>query len=71
MRLMWSSDRKCYVDRHGIDPRDDCSLLIFFSEVNTAHYKYSMSKEENMYLPSCLTLLQGRVSLTYEQFVVT
>ncbi|XP_020612669.1 alpha-1,6-mannosylglycoprotein 6-beta-N-acetylglucosaminyltransferase A-like [Orbicella faveolata] len=33
MRLMWSSDRKCYVDRHGIDPRDDCSLLIFFSEV--------------------------------------
>ena len=33
--LMWSSHRKCYVDRHGIDPRDDCSLLIFFSEVNT------------------------------------
>ena len=59
---MWSSDRKCYVDRHGIDPRDDCSLLIFFSEVNTVHCKYCMTKKEIIYLSSPLTRLEGRVS---------
>lgn len=62
MTLMWSTDRKCFVDRHGIDPRDDCSLLLFFSEVNTSHYKYSMTKNEIIYLSSCLPFLQGRVS---------
>ena len=51
--MMWSSDRKCYVDRHGVDPRDDCSLLIFFSEVNKVHSKYSMTKKEITYLSSC------------------
>lgn len=34
MTVMWSTDRKCYVDRHGIDPTDDCNMLLFFSEVN-------------------------------------
>ena len=33
MTDLWSTDRKCYVDRHGIDPSDDCSMLLFFSEV--------------------------------------
>lgn len=33
MRAMWSVNRGCYVDRHGINPADDCTLLQFFSEV--------------------------------------
>ena len=30
---MWTIDRKCYVERHGVDPRDICNMLMFFSEV--------------------------------------
>ncbi|KAL9979524.1 hypothetical protein ACROYT_G017199 [Oculina patagonica] len=33
MESMWTIDRKCYVERHGVDPRDMCNMLIFFSEV--------------------------------------
>lgn len=34
MTDLWSVDRDCYVRRHGINPADDCTILIFFSEVN-------------------------------------
>ncbi|CAH3195629.1 unnamed protein product, partial [Porites evermanni] len=33
MTQMWSIDRECYVNQHGVDPRDNCNLLIYFSEV--------------------------------------
>ena len=73
MKNFWFYDRKCYVDRHGVDPRDDCSLLIFFSEVNwpMANYKCSMTKKKLTYLFIILTRLQGRVSLMYSQLVIT
>ena len=62
MTDLWSTDRKCYVDRHGIDPSDDCSMLLFFSEVNSSHYEYSVTKNEIIFLSSRLPFLQGRVS---------
>ena len=33
MTQMWSIDRECYVNQHGVDPRDNCNMLIYFSEV--------------------------------------
>jgi len=33
LRQLWTTNKACYVDRHGMDPRDDCSILVFLSEV--------------------------------------
>ncbi|XP_044174948.1 alpha-1,6-mannosylglycoprotein 6-beta-N-acetylglucosaminyltransferase A-like isoform X1 [Acropora millepora] len=35
MRSSWQVDKDCYVRRNRINPADDCSLLIFFSEVES------------------------------------
>ncbi|XP_073232225.1 alpha-1,6-mannosylglycoprotein 6-beta-N-acetylglucosaminyltransferase A-like [Porites lutea] len=33
MKQIWSKNRECYVNQHGVDPKDNCNLLIYFSEV--------------------------------------
>ncbi|CAH3025888.1 unnamed protein product [Porites evermanni] len=33
LQNFWKTNRKCYVDRHGMDPFDICSVLEFLSEV--------------------------------------
>ncbi|CAH3025887.1 unnamed protein product [Porites evermanni] len=32
MKQIWSKNRECYVNQHGVDPKDNCNLLIYFSE---------------------------------------
>ena len=33
LQNFWKTNSKCYVDRHGMDPFDICSVLEFLSEV--------------------------------------
>ncbi|XP_068704283.1 alpha-1,6-mannosylglycoprotein 6-beta-N-acetylglucosaminyltransferase A-like isoform X2 [Montipora foliosa] len=33
MKALWTTNKACYIDRHHMDPKDDCSILIFLSEV--------------------------------------
>ncbi|XP_068704273.1 alpha-1,6-mannosylglycoprotein 6-beta-N-acetylglucosaminyltransferase A-like [Montipora foliosa] len=32
MRDLWTTNKACYIDQHKMDPKDDCSILIFLSE---------------------------------------
>ena len=55
---MWQIDKECYVQRHGLNPADDCSLLIFFSEVNyTDKYLWLISKPWFLFYRAGISLM--------------
>ena len=33
MKGLWTTNIDCYINRHHMDPDDDCSVLEFLSEV--------------------------------------
>lgn len=33
LKAFWTKNKACYVERHGMDPKDICSILVFLSEV--------------------------------------
>ncbi|KAK2568503.1 hypothetical protein P5673_007563 [Acropora cervicornis] len=40
MKGLWTTNIDCYINRHHMDPDDDCSVLEFLSELNDSKYQW-------------------------------